>query len=136
MKPVVKEISIILLVSIAVLLVFGILLYDYIPLNHVVPTISEYKVPEQVKEQLKEIATEDTSDIILTYEISESDLGVYENTKSYDKGKVNPFSTYSSGQADNATNDTSGQQSTTQNNNGNTSNSSQNTNTFYEDNRN
>lgn len=148
MKPNIKEISIFVLVIIAILLLFGVLLYDYIPINQVIPTISEYDAPNEVKEQLKEIATEDTSDIVLTYEVTESDLGVYENTKNYDKGKVNPFSSYSSeqttetqtGVTTNNSNGSSNSQTTNLNNQGSTqssttsNNSSKNTNTFYEDN--
>ena len=37
LKSVLKEIFIILLLSIAILLILGILLYDYIPINRVIP---------------------------------------------------------------------------------------------------
>ena len=150
MKPIVKEILITLLLFIVILLVFGVLLYDYIPLNQVIPKVSEYHASDEVKKELKEIAVEDTSNVILTYEITDSDLGVYETTKSYDKGKANPFSSYNgqttttgSGVTNNnangstTTNTTSDHEQTTtstqvQDHTGNSNGGSQNINTFYE----
>lgn len=44
MKSIIKEIFIILLLCIAVCLIFGVIFYDYIPTNKVVPsTVEAYK---------------------------------------------------------------------------------------------
>lgn len=93
MKTIIKELIIVLLLIIAILLVLGIFLYDYIPTNKVVPKIEQYQVPESIKEELKEsvIDTEEETTPIV-YEINDQDLNIYEKSKDYKKGKVNPFS--------------------------------------------
>ena len=57
MKPIVKEIAIMLLIFIIVVLGFGIILYDYIPTKEVEISELKYEPSNQVKEALKEIAT-------------------------------------------------------------------------------
>lgn len=141
MKPIIKEIAIMLLTLIIIVLIFGILLYDYIPMKQVEVSISKYEPSNDVKEALEEIATSETTNVILTYEVTDSDLSVYETTKSYNKGKANPFSSFAS--EDITTTENGGittnnnNSGTTNNNNNNTSsiNSEQSTtNTFYEKN--
>lgn len=142
MKPIVKEIAIVLLTFIIIVLGFGIILYDYIPTKQPEITISKYEPSNEVKEALKEIATSETTNVILTYEVTDSDLSVYETTKSYDKGKANPFSSFSSTETTNGgvtTNNNNSSNGATNNNdnnsNKNTVNSNENTtNTFYEKN--
>ena len=92
MKTVFKEIIIILLLVLAILLVLGVFLYDYIPMNKVVPKIEQYETPNNIKEELEE-SIQDEQNIMtpIVYEINNSDLKQYEKTKDYDKGKVNPF---------------------------------------------
>ena len=54
MKSIVKEIFIILLLCIAVCLVFGVIFYDYIPNNKVVPsTVEAYKTSNTIKDENK-----------------------------------------------------------------------------------
>ena len=55
LKSVIKEIIIILLLSIAILLILGIFFYDYIPINQTVPTKEAYVTPNTVKEEIDEI---------------------------------------------------------------------------------
>ena len=50
-KSAIKEIFIILLLSIAILLILGILFYDYIPINRVIPQKEAYVTPENVKKR-------------------------------------------------------------------------------------
>ena len=57
-KSVIKEIFIILLLSIAILLILGILFYDYIPINKVVPEAETYVTPNNVLEELNDEITE------------------------------------------------------------------------------
>lgn len=92
MKTVFKEIIIVLLLVLAILLVLGVFLYDYIPMNKVVPKIEQYETPSNIKEELEE-SIQDEQNIMtpIVYEINNSDLKQYEKTKDYDKGKVNPF---------------------------------------------
>lgn len=58
LKSVIKEIFIILLLSIAILLILGILFYDYIPINRVVPQPEAYSTPDEVKNEIDEEITE------------------------------------------------------------------------------
>ncbi len=53
-KSILKEISIILLLCIAIILILAILFYDYIPSNKVVTTKIAYTTPENVTEQIDE----------------------------------------------------------------------------------
>lgn len=87
-----KEIVIILLLILAILLVLGVFLYDYIPMNKVVPKIEQYEAPNDVKQELQQSIEEEQNTMTpIVYEINNSDLNLYERTKDYDKGKVNPF---------------------------------------------
>lgn len=93
MKQVIKEIIIVLLLLIAIILVLGVFLYDYIPTSKIVPKIEQYQVPDNIKEEL-ENSVNDTEDKQpqIVYEIDGTDLKKYEKSKDYQKGKVNPFS--------------------------------------------
>ena len=92
MKKVMKEIIIMLLLILAILLVLGIFFYDYIPMNKVVPKIEPYEAPDNIKKELEE-SINDTQNTMapIVYEITDKDLNLYEKTKDYQKGKVNPF---------------------------------------------
>ena len=92
-KTVFKELIIVLLLVLAILLILGVFLYDYIPMNKVVPKIEQYEAPNNIKEELQE-SIEDTQNTMtpIVYEINNSDLKLYEKSKDYEKGKVNPFS--------------------------------------------
>ena len=90
LKSVLKEIFIILLLSIAILLILGILFYDYIPINRVVPEKQAYVKPEIVDNEVKQ-NIEGTEKINITYEVTDADLNIYKQTGSYTEGKANPF---------------------------------------------
>ena len=93
-KAVLKEICILILLCVAILLVFGVLFYDYIPTNKIVPNKVAYKIPEEVREEL-EIEIDDTREsITLTYDVDSTDLRRYTNSGSYVPGKANPFEQY------------------------------------------
>lgn len=92
MKKVMKEIIIMLLLILAIFLVLGIFFYDYIPMNKVVPKVQQYEAPNNVKEELTESIDETQNTMApIVYEITDQDLTLYEKTKDYQKGKVNPF---------------------------------------------
>ena len=90
LKSVIKEIFIILLLSIAILLILGILFYDYIPINRVIPEREAYVTPDEVKNEVEEIITE-TEKVEVTYEVTDSDLNIYKQSGRYTEGKANPF---------------------------------------------
>ena len=111
LKSVIKEVFIILLLSIAILLVLGILFYDYIPTTRVVPTKKAYSTPEEVKNEIEEEVTE-TEKIEVSYEVTDADLNIYKQTGSYTEGKANPFIL---GSTTNETNDKNGNTNTNDN---------------------
>lgn len=125
-----KELIIVLLLLVAIVLLLGIFLYDYIPTNKIVPKIEQYQVPNNIQEELKstvnDISEEQTK---IVYEIDGTDLNNYEKTNDYQKGKVNPFAqdineTQPNAQATSSTTNSS----TNANNNTNNSNNNSNVN--------
>lgn len=93
-KIIIKEIGIVLLILIAIALVLGILLYDYIPNNKTVPIkVQAYTMPDDINQELQEAIPEEQN-IVRTYYIDSTDLNAYEATNDYDKGKPNPFAEY------------------------------------------
>ena len=124
-KSVLKEIFIILLLSIAILLILGILFYDYIPINSYIPEREAYTTPNNVLEELNEAITE-TEKIEVTYEVTDSDLNIYKQSGSYTEGKANPFALESEQPENNV-----GNNQNTNDNNGQTNDNS--TGTFFND---
>lgn len=133
-KTIIREIIIMLLLCLAIIVVLGLLLYDYVPMSKVVPEPVSYVTPENVKQELQESGEVDESQVIMTYEVDATDLKNYQNVKNYNPGKVNPFSSYDTSNNRNTTTTTttsgvsgtaSGSSSTTNNNNANNSNNNQ-----------
>ncbi len=115
MKTIIKEIIIVLLLVLAILLVLGVFLYDYIPMNKVVPKIEQYEAPNNIKEELEEIIEDNQNTMTpIIREINNKDLTIYEKSKDYQKGKVNPFADTS---VNTITNNTTSKGNSTQNNN-------------------
>lgn len=107
-KVIIRETIIALLVCLAVLIILSVVLYNYIPSNKVVPETVEYTPSKEIKNQL-DAAVEDNSDeIIMTYEITATDLDNFEKTNEYNPGKVNPFAAYSETPDDNGGNTSTG----------------------------
>ena len=137
-KTIIREIIIMLLLCLAIIVVLGLLLYDYVPMSKVVPEPVSYTTPENIKQELQEAGNIDESQVIMTYEVDATDLKNYQNVKNYNPGKVNPFSSYDTSNNKNTTTTTttsgvsgtaSGASSTTTNNNNNNTNNSNNTQT-------
>ncbi len=105
-KSIIKETFIMLLLCVAIVLVLGIIFYDYIPTNQVVPKKETYSTPEEVKEEIEENIVELNNEVI-KYEVTGSDLNLYKQNKSYKPGKRDPFSppNQSSKPSTNTTND-------------------------------
>ncbi len=116
-KKVIKELIISLLLCLAIILLLGILLYEYIPMAKTVPNPVSYKTPDNVKEELAS-ETVDEEQIIMTYEVDSNDLNNYKRIQDYKPGKANPFSSFEAA----ASNTTTGENGTSTNNNAGTSN--------------
>ena len=93
-KNIVKEIIIILLLCLAIILILGILLYEYAPMSKIVPNPVSYTTPEEVQQEISSSSDVDNSQIIMTYEVDSTDLNNYERINDYQPGKANPFSSY------------------------------------------
>ena len=93
-KSVLKELIIVLLLCLAIILVLGILLYEYVPMSKTIPNQVAYTTPEEVKEELLSSGQVDESEIVMTYEINSDDLNNYKRIQDYKPGKANPFSSY------------------------------------------
>lgn len=91
-KSIFKEICIMLLLCVAIVLVLGVIFYDSIPSNKVVPNkLASYETPEDVATEINEQITE-ADKVEVSYEITGSDLTLYKQTHSYTPGKIDPFS--------------------------------------------
>ena len=91
MKSIVKEIAIIILLCLAIFLVLGLLFYNYIPTNLVVPgNVEAYATSDAIKDEINEEIVEYPKENFV-FEITDSDLTLYRKVKSYDAGKANPF---------------------------------------------
>lgn len=135
-KKVIKEIIIMLLLCLAIILVLGVLLYEYVPSNKIIPEEVSYTTPQEVQEELSKSEDVENDQVILTYSIDATDLNNYERINSYVPGKTNPFSSYntSSTSGNGSSSNGSNNQSNNSNNSNNTSNSEEtddNTNTGY-----
>lgn len=96
-KTIIREIFIMLLLCVAIVLVFAITLYDYIPINKVIPEKVTYEVPEDIKVELESnVSTEEAQPLNIVYSVDASDLEDYEQSGSYVPGKPNPFEAYTS----------------------------------------
>ena len=125
-KSIIKEIIIILLLCLAIIVVLGLLLYEYVPMSKVVPEPVSYTTPEDVKQELLEAGEIDENQVIMTYEVDSSDLNKYERIKNYNPGKANPFSSY---QAETNTTSSNGETTSTTGGTTNNANGSTGTNT-------
>ena len=98
MAKVIKEIIIMLVICLLTMLVLAIALYRYIPNRKAVPEVVTYTASEDVQDLLEDnIDTKsDQDNVILTYEVTASDLSGYQSTNTYVPGKSNPFASASS----------------------------------------
>ncbi len=93
-KKVIKEIIIMLLLCLAIILILGVLLYEYVPSNKIVPDEVSYTTPASVQEELSKSEDVENDEVILTYSVDSTDLDNYERINTYVPGKPNPFSPY------------------------------------------
>lgn len=125
-KSIFKEICIMILLCVAIVLVLGVIFYDSLPQNKVVPNkLEAYKTNEEVENEINEEVAA-MNKIEVTYEIKGSDLTLYKQTHSYTPGKPDPFSASTStntsnpngGSATNTGNNASGNATTDPNSTG------------------
>ena len=124
MKSVIKEILIIVLLCCAVCLILGVVFYDYIPTNKVIPSqVQAYQTSNTIKDEISQgVSNYEAGNYV--FEITDSDLSLYRQSDSYDPGKANPFD--SSALSENTTTNTVAEGTNTGNttSNENTSNNS------------
>ena len=82
-KSIIKELIIVLLLCLAIILVLGILLYEYVPVSKTIPNEVSYTTPEEVKEELLTSSDVDENQIVMTYEIDSTDLNNYKKIQNY-----------------------------------------------------
>ena len=90
-KSFLKEFIITILLCVVIVLILGIVFYEYNPVNKVVPSrIDQYSTSDKIKEEINVnvLSLESTSVI---YKVEDADLSVYIKNKSYVQGKANPF---------------------------------------------
>jgi len=102
-KSIIKEIIIVLLLTLAIILVLGILLYEYVPISKTIPNEVAYTMPEDAKKELQQASELDESQVVMTYEVTSSDLSNYRSTKNYNPGRANPFASTVTASGTNAT---------------------------------
>lgn len=95
-KKILKELIISLLLCLAIILLLGIVLYEYVPMTKTIPNAVSYTTPENVKQELANAEDVDEEEIIMTYEVDATDLNNYKQIQNYKPGKANPFSSYES----------------------------------------
>ena len=125
-KKFIKEMMIMLLICLAIILILGVLLYEYVPSNKIIPEEVSYTTPTAVQEELSKGENVENDEIILTYSVDSTDLDNYERINTYVPGKPNPFSPYDetveeeniiqSGDTSNTDNNTISESSTEKNN--------------------
>lgn len=130
-KSIIKEIIIVLLLCLAIMLVLGILLYEYVPITKTLPNEVSYTTPENVKQELLSSSDVDDTQVIMTYEVNQDDLNNYRRVQDYVPGKANPFSSYETTATDPTGNgsSTGGSSSNSSSSNSSSSNASSNTTT-------
>lgn len=121
-KTIIRELIIVLLLCLAIILLLGILLYEYVPMAKTIPNPVSYTTPEDVKKELSSTSDIDESQIIMTYEVDSTDLNNYKRIQDYKPGKANPFSSYettggntTTGNGNSANNGSSGTNTTQEN---------------------
>lgn len=90
-KSIFKEIIIILLLILAIILILGVSLYEYIPSNKIIPEQITYTTSESVKSELEAEADLENDEVVLKYSIDSTDLQNYKRVNEYVPGKSNPF---------------------------------------------
>lgn len=94
MPKIIKETIIVLLAILVSMLALAVVLYDYLPSRIQSKETITYSQSDSVKGLLQDAVATDNSNIILTYEVTGTDLNTFEKEKEYVPGKQNPFAVY------------------------------------------
>lgn len=127
-KDIIKEIIIVLLLALAIILVLGVLLYEYVPSNKIVPEKISYTTPERVATELLTDTNVDDTEVIITYQIDSTDLRNYQRIQEYVPGKKNPFESIEKTEDENTQNNNNSTQNTQVNGNNTNTNTNNNNN--------
>lgn len=123
-KTIIKELIIVLLLCLAIILLLGIVLYEYVPMAKTIPNQVSYSTPEDTKQILAVSSEIEENQIVMTYEVDSRDLNNYRRTNEYKPGKANPFSSYQTPSTNTTQNgSTTGTNTENTNNSNNTQNS-------------
>lgn len=133
-KTIIKELIIVLLLCLAIILILGILMYEYVPITKTIPNQVSYTTPQDAKEELQAASEISEDQIVMTYEVNSSDLNNYKRTQDYKPGKANPFSSYETGSGSNQGNGNSNSGSSNSGSTTNTGNSNSNSSSSNNDN--
>ena len=120
-KNVLREIIILLLLTLAIILLLGVLLYEYVPMNKVIPETVTYTATDETRKAIEEQSAQDDGTVVLSYEVTSTDLKNYKKVNDYKAGRKNPFSSVNTGSTS-STGTNNGNTGTTENS-GNTTNS-------------
>ena len=80
-KKILKEGIILILLLVAIVLILGVLFYDYIPTGKVVPVVEQYQTSQDIKNEIQETVVTENQEIIVTYEIDNTDLKDRKSTR-------------------------------------------------------
>ena len=119
-KNIIKELIIFLLLVLAIILILGVLLYEYVPTNKIIPEKVSYTTPENIKSELQTDESVDNTEVVVTYQIDSTDLSNYKKINEYVPGKKNPFASIKQDNTTtdgNTTSDTTANTNTTSNGN-------------------
>lgn len=126
-KNIIKEIIMILLLALAIILVLGVLLYEYVPANKIIPEKVSYTTPEEVKTELETDVNENDEELYVDYHIDSTQIRNYQKIQEYVPGRKNPFGSLESQETSTTTNEGE-QNSSSTSNTGSTQNSGSTTN--------
>ena len=111
-KNLIKDIIISFLIIIAIILLIIVICYDKVSIGKVIHKIEEYKLSDDIKNEIEQETSDNETEIVTTYQLDSSDLKQYEKTREYNKGKSNPFAAESTDSGNNS--NTSGENTTTE----------------------
>ena len=86
-KNVLREIIILLLLTLAIILLLGVLLYEYVPMNKVIPETVTYTATDETRKAIEEQSAQDDGTVVLSYEVTSTDLKNYKKVNDYKAGR-------------------------------------------------
>lgn len=114
-KNIIKEIIMVLLLALAIILVLGVLLYEYVPANKIIPEKVSYTTPEEVKTELETNVDEKDDELYVDYHIDSTQIKNYQKIQEYVPGRKNPFGSLETEETSTITNDGNQNNSNTSN---------------------